>query len=56
MEATNAFVLDGSVTMAWGFEDENDDYAAAILDKMPELQAYVPSLWPLEMANALIVG
>ena len=33
-----------------------DDYAAAILDKMPELQAHVPSLWPLEVANALIVG
>jgi len=56
MDATNAFVLDGSVTMVWGSEDENDNYAAAILDKMPELQAHVPSLWPLEVANALIAG
>jgi predicted nucleic acid-binding protein len=56
MDATNAFVLDGSVTMVWGFEDEDDDYAAAILDKMPDLQAHVPSLWTLEVANALIVG
>ena len=56
MDATNAFVLDGSVTMAWGFEDEADAYAEAILDRMPELQAHVPSLWSLEVANALLVG
>jgi len=56
MDATNAFVLDGSVTLVWGFADEDDDYAAAILDKMPDLQAHVPSLWPLEVANALLVG
>ena len=56
MDATNAFVLDGSITMVWGFEDEADAYAEAILDKMPDLQAYVPSLWHLEVANALLVG
>jgi predicted nucleic acid-binding protein len=26
------------------------------LDRMPDLQAHVPSLWPLEVANALLVG
>jgi predicted nucleic acid-binding protein len=56
MDATNAFVLDGSVTMVWGFEDEDDAYATAILDQLPDLQAYVPTLWPLEVANTLIVG
>ena len=56
MDATNAFVLDGSVTMVWGFEDEADAYAESILDRMPDLQAHVPSLWPLEVANATIVG
>jgi len=56
VDASNTFVLDGSVTMVWGFEDEEDAYAAALLDKMPDLQAHVPSLWPLEVANALIVG
>jgi predicted nucleic acid-binding protein len=55
MDATE-FVLDGSVTMVWGFDDEEDDYAIAILNRMPDLQAYVPSLWPLEVANALLVG
>jgi hypothetical protein len=42
MDAMNAFVLDGSVTMVWGFEDEDDEYAEAILDKMPELQPMSP--------------
>ena len=44
MDATNNFVLDGSVTMVWGFEDEADEYAEAILERMPDLQAHVPSL------------
>ena len=56
MDANDAFVLDGSITMVWGFEDEADDYAEAILGRMPDLQAHVPSLWPLEVANALLVG
>ncbi|MGO9920009.1 MAG: type II toxin-antitoxin system VapC family toxin [Isosphaeraceae bacterium] len=56
MDAADQFVLDGSVTMVWGFEDEADEYAEAILERMPDLQAHVPSLWPLEVANALLVG
>jgi predicted nucleic acid-binding protein len=56
MDATNAFVLDGSISLIWGFEDESDPYAEAILDLMPDSQAHVPSLWPLEVANALLVG
>jgi predicted nucleic acid-binding protein len=56
MDATTSFVLDGSVTLVWGFTDEDDAYAIAMLDKMPDLQAYVPGLWSLEVANALLVG
>lgn len=56
MDAGKAFVLDGSVTLAWGFEDEDDAHAAAILVKMPDLHAHVPGLWTLEVANALLVG
>ena len=56
MDANDAFVLDGSVTLVWGFEDEVNEYAEAILERMPEVQAHVPSLWPLEVANALLVG
>jgi predicted nucleic acid-binding protein len=56
MDAVNSFVLDGSVTLVWGFEDESDTYAAAILERMPDMHAHVPTVWPLEVANALIVG
>jgi predicted nucleic acid-binding protein len=56
MDAEDAFVLDGSVTMAWGFEDEGNAYATLILDRMPSLQAYVPTVWHLEVANALLVA
>jgi predicted nucleic acid-binding protein len=56
MDANDALVLDGSVTMVWGFDDEADSYAEAVLNRMPGLQAYVPSVWPLEVANALLVG
>ncbi len=55
MDATNNFVLDGSITLTWGFSDEDDENAQAILDEMPGLQAFVPGLWPLEVANALLV-
>ena len=50
------FVLDNSVVMAWGFDDEADPDAEALLDRMPTLRAHVPTLWPLEVANALLVG
>jgi predicted nucleic acid-binding protein len=56
MDAADAFVLDGSVTMVWGFDDETDDYATALLNRMPGLRAFVPGLWTLEVANALLVG
>lgn len=50
------FVLDNSIAMVWGFEAEADPYASAILDRMPTLRAHVPALWPLEVANVLLVG
>ena len=56
MATNEGFVLDGSVTMVWGFDDEASPYADAILDRMPDLQAHVPGLWTLEVANALLVG
>src|SRR5438477_10917418 len=56
MDAPEALVLDGSVAPVWGFEAEADDYAEAILDRMPGLQAHVPAIWHLEVANALLVG
>jgi len=51
-----AFVLDSSITVAWHFEDESGAYAAAVEDALAVKAAVVPSLWPLEVANALLMG
>ena len=51
-----AFVLDCSLTVSWFFEDETDAYAEAVEDSLALSSAVVPSLWPLEVANALLVG
>jgi predicted nucleic acid-binding protein len=50
------FVLDGSVTLAWLFLDEQDPYADAIIDKLPNLEMLVPRIWHLEVANVLRIG
>jgi len=54
--APEAFVLDCSVTVAWFFEDEADAYAEGIEDALASGTALVPSLWPLEVGNALLMG
>ncbi len=51
-----AFVLDGSITVAWFFEDEADAYAESVEDALASAVAVVPALWPLEVANALLMG
>jgi len=50
------FVLDNSIAMAWSFEDETDAYAEAVLDQLATIRTLVPALFPLEVANALLVG
>jgi predicted nucleic acid-binding protein len=49
-------VLDCSIVMAWYFADERSDYADAVARQLPDWSAYVPSSWPLEVANVLIMG
>jgi predicted nucleic acid-binding protein len=56
MEAKDGFVLDCSVTMAWCFDDEGTLYTHAVRDSLAVVQAVVPSLWSLEVANATIMG
>ncbi|HLN26704.1 MAG TPA: type II toxin-antitoxin system VapC family toxin [Gemmataceae bacterium] len=51
-----SFVLDCSLTVSWFFEDEADKYAEAVEDSLTSASAVVPTLWPLEVANALLVG
>ncbi len=48
-----SLVLDSSMTLAWLFEDENSDQADTVLQQVAESGATVPSLWRLEVANAL---
>jgi predicted nucleic acid-binding protein len=49
------FVLDNSIVMAWSFADETSAYADAVLDTLITTETIVPALWPLEVANALLV-
>lgn len=51
-----ALVVDCSVTMAWCFEDEVTPYAEAVLDRLRDEEAVVPAIWPLEVANVLLVA
>jgi predicted nucleic acid-binding protein len=50
------FVLDCSVTLSWYFKDEADPYADGVLARLTRGRALVPGLWPLEVANAILVG
>jgi predicted nucleic acid-binding protein len=53
----NHFVLDASIALCWCFEDQATSYTEAILDLLSEgKRAIVPSVWPLEMSNALLSG
>lgn len=50
------FVLDCSITMAWCFEDESNEYTDVILENLTNKTALVPTIWPLEMANVLLLS
>ena len=50
------FVLDGSLALAWYFKDEADPYADAVAARFPAARAAVPLIWPLEVANAVLMG
>ena len=51
-----AFVLDCSVTMAWVFPDEATEATNQLRDSLVESRAFVPSLWPVEVGNVLLVA
>ena len=53
--AATRFVLDASVVVAWCFEDESTKFTEGVLDSLSRgSEALVPSLWPLEVANAFV--
>ncbi|MEW6201291.1 MAG: type II toxin-antitoxin system VapC family toxin [bacterium] len=51
-----SFVLDCSVAIAWCFNDESNSYTDAALEKTGAEGAFVPSIWPLEIQNVLLVA
>lgn len=42
--------------MAWCFEDELTEEARRLFSRLTDESAIVPSVWPLEIANALLVA
>jgi predicted nucleic acid-binding protein len=52
----SGFVIDASVALAWCFDDEATDATKALLDRFENEHGEVPSLWHLELANALALG
>ena len=50
------FVIDNSVVMSWCFRDETNRYADSMLDRLPDARVFVPSIWPLEVVNVLVVA
>ena len=52
----NRFVLDTSVAVSWFFENDAGEYTAGVLESLTEWEAIVPSVWPLEVANVLLVA
>jgi predicted nucleic acid-binding protein len=49
-------VIDASVALAWCFPDEASDYADSVLLALENRTAIVPSIWSVEITNALFVG
>ncbi len=50
------FVIDASITMAWCFADETTPATESVLDLFSGDEAVVPAIWPLEVANVLLVA
>jgi predicted nucleic acid-binding protein len=51
-----SFILDSSVALCWGFEDERTPAPAAPLDRVGETGAVAPQHWPLEALNGLMMA
>jgi len=51
-----AFVLDCSVALAWLFPDESTKETDHLRDSLVEGRAFAPALWPIEVANVLLVA
>jgi predicted nucleic acid-binding protein len=52
----SGFVLDASVAVSWCFSDEATPATAKLLERLKTETAFVPSLWVLEVGNALVLA
>ena len=50
------FVPDSSFIIGWGFEEDAFENRAKVVERLAREGAIVPSLWRLEVANALLMG
>ena len=50
------FVIDSSVALTWCFAEERTAETVALLDRVTDSGATAPSLWPLEILNALLMA
>lgn len=50
------FVLDASVTLTWFYADERTPATDSLLSRATSEGAWVPALWPIEVANAFQQG
>ncbi len=51
-----SFVLDSSVALAWMLQDEANERTDALADRLEHESAHVPSIWSLEVGNALMMA
>lgn len=49
-------VVDCSVTLPWFLEDEKTAFTESLLELLPVAETWVPVLWRLEFANALLTA
>ncbi len=51
------FILDASVTLCWCFENQATQYSETVCEMLARGdEANVPFIWPLEVANVLILA
>jgi len=50
----SGLVLDASSALSWCFETENSRQSDALIDKVAADGAVVPTIWSLELTNALV--
>jgi predicted nucleic acid-binding protein len=55
-DGTEILVIDCSLTMAWYFKDEATPYTNAVRASLATERPVVPALWPLEVANVLLMA